>query len=192
MRILETERLRVRHFDLDDLAAIHRTVYGDPDVCRYYCGSTRTLEHTERWLRHRGYESRDTEFGLMAVTILDAGDLVGLCGLQPYVGHWMILEGEPDQRTYAPLEVELTYAFGRAHWGRGYAAEACRAMIEYAFGELRLRRLVTGCHPENLRARRLQDRLGMRQVRNLHPRNPGSVGVLDNLLVRREGARGSV
>ena len=99
MNVLETERRRIRHFALDDLAAIQRTVYGDPDVCRFYCGPTRTLEHTERWLRYRGYESQDTEFGLLAVTLVDAGDLIGLCGLQPYVGHWMILEGEPDQRT---------------------------------------------------------------------------------------------
>jgi RimJ/RimL family protein N-acetyltransferase len=191
MNVLQTERLRIRHLVLDDLADVHRTVYADPDVCRYYCGQTRTLEHTERWLRYRGYESVDTEFGLMAVTRLQEGDLLGLCGLQPYVGHWLLLEGEPEQQTYAPLEIELNYAFGKAYWGRGYAHEACLAMIDYAFREQRLRRLVTGCHPENARARRLQDRLGMRQVRNLHPRNPGTVGILDNLLAPQAGRRGS-
>jgi RimJ/RimL family protein N-acetyltransferase len=189
MKILETERLRIRHFEVDDLVAIQRAVYGDPDVCHYFCGPTRTLEHTERWLRYRGYESQNSEFGLLAVTLLDTGELIGLCGLQPYVGDWLIMEGEPEHRTFAPLEVELTYAFGRAHWGQGYATEACRAMIAYAFGDLRLRRLVTGWHPENVRARRLQDRLGMRQVRNLH--DAGSVGVLDNLLTLQEPERGS-
>jgi ribosomal-protein-alanine N-acetyltransferase len=176
---LETERLRLRHLEAGHIEPIHRAIYGDPEVCRYFCGETRSIERTRAWFGYRSYQSRDEEFGLLAVVLKGGGEVIGLCGLQAYVGHWLRLESEPG-RSDNPLEVELTYAFGRAYWGQGYAAEACRPMIDYAFRDLRLRRLVTGCHPDNDRASRLQDRLGMRKERNLHPDWPGWVGILDN------------
>ena len=183
MKVLETERLLIRHFELGDLEAIHREVYSDPEVCHFFCRNTRTLEHTERWLRYRSYQSEHEQWGLLAVVPKETGEVVGLCGLQPYAGLWLSLESTPeDLRKYAPLEVELTYAFGKAHWGKGYAYEACLAMIDYAFRDLRLRRLVTGADPANVRARKLQARLGMRRERNLKADSPDTEteGVLDN------------
>ncbi len=95
------------------------------------------------------------------------------------MGLWLVAP-ELSVEPYAPLEVELTYAFGQRLWGQGLAFEACQAMIDYAFGDLRLRRLVTSCHPDNERARRLQLRLGMHQVWNPHPYSPGWEGILEN------------
>ena len=43
MELLETERLRIRHFALDDLDAIQHAVYSDPDVARFFCGQVRPL-----------------------------------------------------------------------------------------------------------------------------------------------------
>jgi RimJ/RimL family protein N-acetyltransferase len=182
MKVMETERLMLRPFEIGDLEAIHRVVYSDPEVCRFYCRNTRSLAQTEQWLHYMHYRGHHGEFGLLAVVLKGSEELIGLCGLGEYVGHHLILESEPDHRFY-PLEVELTYALGQAHWGKGYAYEACVAMIGYAFRDLRLRRLVTGCHPDNLRASRLQDRLGMRKERNLHPNYPRLEGILENHLV---------
>lgn len=182
MKVMETERLLIRHFEAGDLQAIYDAVYSDPEVCRFYCGSTRTLEQVEPWLQFRSYQSQEGEWGLMAAVLRETDELIGLVGLQAYAGFWLRLEGEPEI-PYNPLEVELTYAFGRGYWGRGYATEACRAMIGYAFRDLRLRRLVTGCDEENVHAFQLQKRLGMRHVRNLHPDYPGWEGVLENHLV---------
>src|SRR5918911_1023959 len=132
MKVLETERLLIRHFELGDLEAIHREVYSDPEVCHFFCRNTRTLEHTERWLRYHSYQSEHEQWGLMAVVPKETGEVVGLCGLQPYAGLWLSLESTPeDLRKYAPLEVELTYAFGKAHWGKGYAYEAWVAMMAF-------------------------------------------------------------
>lgn len=181
MKILETERLLIRHFEPDDLDAIYRAVYSDPEVCRFFCGATRPIEQVRAWIPYRGYQSRHEEWGLMAVVIKATGDLIGLVGIQPYVAPWQILESEPNPK-YPPLEVELTYAFGQAYWGQGYAKEACVPMIDYAFDDVKLGRLVTACDPQNQRASRLQDSLGMRKERNIHPdADPGElVGILEN------------
>lgn len=69
-------------------------------------------------------------------------------------------------------------------WSGGHGAwvmrEACRALIDFAFNELKLRRLVTGCDPKNERAMRLQARLGMRMEGNVLQTFCNVVGVLDN------------
>jgi RimJ/RimL family protein N-acetyltransferase len=179
MKRLETDRLELRPFETSDLQAVYQQIYSDPEVCHFFCGSTRTRAHTKRWLYFQSYRGHHNAFGLLAVVIKETQRLIGLCGLGEYVGHHLILESEPEHRYY-PVEVELTYALGKEYWGQGFASEACRAMIDYAFRELRLRRLVTGCHPDNVRASRLQDRLGMRKERNLHPDYQRLEGILEN------------
>ena len=118
------------------------------------------------WIIYRSHHSRGNDFGLLAVELKTQRRVIGLCGLQAYVADWLRTESEP-QRVDHPLEMELTCAFGRRYHGQGYATEACRAVIDFAFGELKLRRLVTGCDPSNAAAVRLQARLGMRIERNL-------------------------
>jgi RimJ/RimL family protein N-acetyltransferase len=59
-------------------------------------------------------------------------------------------------------EVELFYKLGRPFWGKGYAFEAAREVLRYAFEELRLTRIVTCTHAANLRSIALLHRLGMR------------------------------
>jgi [ribosomal protein S5]-alanine N-acetyltransferase len=183
MKVMETERLLIRHFEPGDLDAIYAAVYSDPEVCRFFCRTTRPIEQVREWIPFRSYQSRHEEFGLMAVVVKQTGTLIGLCGIQPYYEPSQVLASEAH-RPYVLVEVELTYAFGKQFWGQGYAQEACRAMIAYAFEDVRLGRLVTGCDPENHRAARLQDSLGMRKERNVHPdAAPGElVGILDNPL----------
>ena len=54
----------------------------------------------------------------------------------------------------------MSYGFGKQYWGKGYATEACKPVIEYAFGGLKIPRLVGGATLENERSARLQERLG--------------------------------
>lgn len=61
------------------------------------------------------------------------------------------------------MGAELAYVFNRAYWHRGYAAEACRAVMEQAFAEGETRRVVAMCDPENTASWRLMERIGMRR-----------------------------
>ena len=62
-------------------------------------------------------------------------------------------------------------------------AQACQALIEYGFREMRLPRLTNGVVPDNIPSWRLCERLGFRKVKNVHPDGTGYVWILDNLLV---------
>ncbi len=180
MPTLETERLHIRLFTLADLDDIHREVYGDPEVCQYYCGKTRTREETRDWIICQKVQTRlGGEFGRWAVELKETGACIGLVGLAPYTNSYNRWEGEPETR-YHPVEVELSFAFGKQHWGQGYATETCHAMIRHAFEEMRLPRLVGGADLKNERSANLQRRLGFRVERNRHPQWPGYVTVLEN------------
>ena len=61
--------------------------------------------------------------------------------------------------------------------------EAGQALIEYAFLEMRLPRLVNGIDDANTPSIRLAEKLGFRRVRNLHPEQGGHAWVLDNHLL---------
>jgi RimJ/RimL family protein N-acetyltransferase len=58
-------------------------------------------------------------------------------------------------------DVELGYTLARDVWGRGYATELGRALIEYAFTELRVPRVVAQVEPANTASRHVLAKLGM-------------------------------
>jgi RimJ/RimL family protein N-acetyltransferase len=141
MRTLETDRLTLRPFRTDD-EEIHRLVFADPEVAGEWAGGTRSLADTRAWLIHRAHQARHPEdLGLLAVVRRGDGALLGLVALQLCVAHWLRWRDAP---AFHPLEVEFSLAFGRDHRGRGYEEEAGAAAIAYAFGDMRLARLVSG------------------------------------------------
>ena len=181
MKSFETDRLILRPFTRDD-DEIHHQVFSDPEVCRYYCGDTRTPEETHEWLIHRMWEAKGSELGFLAVVRKADGALMGLVALQPYAATWIIWEDDPDA-CFTKVEVEYAYALGRAYWGHGYITEAGRELIKYAFTELKLARIVTNIDDENSRSIEVVRRLGFRVTRNLNPESPGVVAILDNRLI---------
>jgi RimJ/RimL family protein N-acetyltransferase len=182
MKRLETERLILRPFTDAD-TEIHRVVFSDPDVCRYYCGKTRTEAETREWLIHRRWQVRgEDELGFLAVIRKADEGLLGLFALQLLAANWLILEGE-ESSPYTPLVVELSYALGQGYWQQGYSTEAGQALIQYAFLDMRLPRLVNGIDDANTPSIRLAEKLGFRRVRNLHPDHGGHAWVLDNTLL---------
>ena len=59
-------------------------------------------------------------------------------------------------------ELEVSYHFNRKYWGRGFAIEAARACMDYAFNQLRRRRIISMIRPENAPSRRVAERNELR------------------------------
>lgn len=173
----ETQRLILRPFETRDLDDIYTQVYSDPVVCQYYCGPTRTKKKTRAWLHFRMTEAEYSDFYAWAVELKDAGRVIGLVRLGPYVNDFSRWPENPDP-PFNDIEVELSFAFGQSYWGQGYALEACRVIIDYAFRTRRLPRLVGGADAQNLRSARFHEKLGYRVTINLL--DDDFVAVLDN------------
>jgi [ribosomal protein S5]-alanine N-acetyltransferase len=71
---------------------------------------------------------------------------------------------------FVARKAEIGFALGRAHWGMGYVQEALQAAIDYAFNEMRLRRIEADVDPRNLPSIRLLERLGFQKEGYLHER----------------------
>lgn len=110
---------------------------GVPQPCR--------LEDVQRWVaQNRGEPPERLTFAILA-----DGELVGACSLRH-------LDLEAGQ-------AELSYWVGRAYWGRGIGARAAAALLDHAFHELGLGRIVAQCLREsNERSNRILRRLGFR------------------------------
>jgi RimJ/RimL family protein N-acetyltransferase len=165
---LETERLSIRRYTLADVPAAHAVLDSDPDVWRFDPGRALRLDEREEAVRKRILAYGGPVFGSLAVTLRDSGQFMGYCGLQLYLC---------DRLPMSTPEVELFYKLGRDFWGRGFATEACEAMIRYAFEDLRLARIVTCTHRENARSIALLRRLGM----DIQPDATDPEGVLATL-----------
>jgi len=148
---IETERLLLRPFALDDLSDLH-AITGHEEVVRYLPEGVWTLEETREALRKvtdrykRGQSVTEVKYTL-AVVEKNTKKVVGWCGLGPM---------DFDQ-----AEVEIYYGLSRDLWGRGIATEAAKALLHYGFQSIGLEKIVAIVKPENRTSQRVIEKLGM-------------------------------
>ena len=180
----ETERLVIRRMEAADVPVLRELIYSDRDVWGQYSGLGDNPALLEEAFANHVSQSEDAEFGRLAVVLKASGETIGQVHLDPYVNRWYRVAGDPETPV-SNVEVELAFAFGKAYWGQGYAVEACRALIDYAFNELKIPRLVGGARLTNNRSVLLQQRLGFDVYESEGPDaggQPGWVSVLNNPL----------
>lgn len=148
-RILETERLLLREFDEGDAGPFY-VLGSDPAVIRYTGdpgGGLTSVAHALEILRsHPLADYRKYGFGRWACVRRTGGEVIGFAGLK-YLDDL--------------AEVDLGYRFLPAYWGLGLATEAGRAVLEYGFTRLGLRRVVGLVVPDNVASVRVLSKLGM-------------------------------
>jgi ribosomal-protein-alanine N-acetyltransferase len=144
---LVTDRLILRKMTPNDAEAVFAYA-SDPEVTRYVVWEThRSIEDSKALLDlvTSKYESGgEPEWG-----IVYKGDhrFVGTCG---------IVSWEPYH-----ARAELGYAISRDYWGRGFVAEAVRAMISFGFKEMNLNRIEARCIAGNTASARVMEKAGM-------------------------------
>lgn len=127
--ILETERLLLREFAVDDINDFYVLV-SDPEVVRYTGDFTGSIDEAQQAIQDRIISQYQIYgYGCYAVVYKGAGTIIGWTGLK-YLKDYN--------------EIDLGYRFLKDYWGQGFATEACRAVVEYGFQVLKLPRIV-GC-----------------------------------------------
>lgn len=141
---LQSERLGFRHWSPDDLQ-LAKGLWGDADVTKLIGGPFSETQVSERLKQEI---ARQTEYGIQywPIFLLTTSEHVGCCGLRPY---------DLTQDIY-----EIGFHIRRIRWGLGYAPEAARAVIDYAFGKLGAKGLFAGHNPANGASGKLLGKLG--------------------------------
>ena len=143
---LETARLRLRQFREDDFPT-YEAWCANMDVMRFLGG--KVFSRTEAW-RHMAYMLGHWAlrgYGYYALEEKESGRLVGRSGFTDSTG-W------PG--------FELGWTLAPEARGAGYATEAARFLLEYAFLQLDRPHVISLIHPDNAPSRRVADRLGQR------------------------------
>ncbi|WP_149196084.1 GNAT family N-acetyltransferase [Luteimonas suaedae] len=142
---LQGPRIRLRPHREDDLAAFF-ALYSDPEAMRYWSfpAWTDIAQARDRFAAALLSPGVD---GTHAWAVAGADDAL--------IGGLTLFSIDGAQR-----RAEIGYALQSAHWGRGYAQEAMRLAIEYAFDALRLRRIEADIDPRNQGSCRLVERIG--------------------------------
>jgi ribosomal-protein-alanine N-acetyltransferase len=152
MIVLETDRLILRRFALDDVEPL-AAIYADPNFTRFL-GGPRTLEET------RGQVQWAMEFfdqhgdAFLATVLKETGELIGRCGI--------LL-----QTIDGIQETEVAYGIATPYWGRGLATEAAIALKEHGFRDRGYRRMISLVAPDNHASRRVAEKNGMRYDRDV-------------------------
>ena len=144
--MIRTDRLLLRRWteaDREPLAAMN----ADPLVMEHMQGLM-TRERSDDFLDRIEARWEAHGWGLWAVEVPDVAPFVGYVGLWPadYVSDGM---------------VEVGWRLGSAHWGNGYATEAAQEALRFGFIEVGLDEIVSFTVPQNIRSRRVMERIGL-------------------------------
>ena len=141
--ILQTERLIIRKFNPDDLASLI-DLFADSEVMRYI-GPRRALteDETQKWLSNILLQ-QDNVFTRYAVALQHTDELIGVAGLRDE-------DGIKD----------FGYYFRRNFWGKGYAVEACSAILNHIENTLNIRDYQIFIADENNSSIRMIYRVGL-------------------------------
>lgn len=144
---LATARLVLRDFTAADFAAVHAYAT-DAEVVRYMPWGPNTPADTRAFLERAaaGATARPRHAFELAVVEAAKGTVVGGVGL--------LGDG---------VQGMLGYCLARSAWGRGYATEAARALVAFAFAELGLQRVWARCDLENAASLRVLAKAGLRR-----------------------------
>jgi RimJ/RimL family protein N-acetyltransferase len=142
---LRTPRLVLRPPENEDAARI-AALADNYEIARMLTTlpSPYGIEDAITFLDHQANERRESSGFHFAITL--AGDFIGMTGVH----------------RIRSADFEFGYWLGASYWGKGYATEAGRALLAYAFETLELERIVSGHFMDNPDSGRVLQKLGFR------------------------------
>lgn len=144
---LETERLILREFTLEDVDAVYE--FGSNEEVNQYTGDAifKSKEEVASMIRNVWFEDyKNYGYGRLAAIYKPDNKLIGFAGLK-----------------YLPEfdKTDLGFRFLPEYWGRGLATEASRAILAYGFEKLGLKKIIGIAMPENIGSWKVLEKVGM-------------------------------
>lgn len=144
--MITTERLILREMTREDFSPL-KQVLGDPDIMRHY-PYTFDDRRVQGWIEKNIERYKVFGFGLWAVVLRETDEMIGDCGITM-------------QNINGFIRPEIGYHIAKAHQRRGYASEAARACISYAFEQTPFLRIYSYMKKDNLPSASTARSIGM-------------------------------
>ena len=173
MRSLETERLLLRQWhesDREPWAAL----CADPEVMEYL-SSPRDRQTSDSAIDCWKERIEKHGWSFWALETKATGSFIGMAGLQV----------PADPHPYLPC-TEIGWRLARAYWGQGYASEAAKRILRFAFEDLGLPEVIATTAKNNRRSSAVMERIGMSgpEATFIHPGVPVESPLREHILYR--------
>ncbi|VYU62026.1 GNAT family N-acetyltransferase [Clostridium tertium] len=147
---METERVGFSNWTEDDIELAIQ-LWGDKDVTKFICATGEfTDEDISKRLETEVNNNKKYNVQYWPIFELLSYDLIGCCGVRPFISEY---------NTY-----EIGFHLCKKYWGKGYAFEASKAVINYCLNELKVKKLYAGHHPKNNASKNILLRLGFHYI----------------------------
>ena len=163
---IETQRLILRRFTVEDAPAMYKNWASDPEVTRYLTWPTHGSADISRavlsdWIPRYA----DGAYFNWAIVWKATGRAIGNISVVTLIEDI--------------CAAELGYCLSRAYWGRGIMPEALKAVIDYLFNSVQLNR-IAACHDvNNPKSGRVMEKAGMKREGILRQAGKNNQGICD-------------
>jgi RimJ/RimL family protein N-acetyltransferase len=151
--ILTTNRLILRTWKPSDIPLM-AAISSDPLVMEHF-PAIQDITATQSLIDHINQHYKKFGYALYAVEITDTHEFIGFVGLNH--PSFEIPDFQPEG---LPI-VEIGWRLSSKHWGKGYATEAAKAVLNYAFTELNLSEIISFTVVANIKSRRVMEKIGL-------------------------------
>ncbi len=172
---LETDRLILRQFKIEDAENVFNNWASDDEVTKYLTWPTHSsVEMSRSYMEFciNGYNEKNVyQWGM---EMKNSHELIGNISVVKIID-------EIDS-------VELGWVIGRKWWGNGYTAEAAERLLEFFFTEVSVNRICAGHDIDNPNSGRVMQKIGMKYEGTLRQSGKNNQGIVDmaNYSVLRE------
>ena len=148
---LESTRLITRFLTSEDIL-IWTEFFKDQDAVRLFptFGLTSNEDRAEHWINKQLTRYNENSFGLQAIIGKKTNEFIGQCG---------ILKQELDGKT----EIEVGYHVFKKYWGQGYAPEAAKLFIDYAFKNDLTNSVISIIDIRNIKSQNVANKNGLKK-----------------------------
>lgn len=159
--MLETNRLSLRPFSVDDLSLLHN-LHSNEEVARSTIDGVQNIKTVEKHLKN--FISHQEKFGYSQWAVFEkiSGKFIGRAGLTTRT-----LSKEIGEKT------EIRFAFLPDAWGLGYASEITKELVNFSFEKLGLEILVASNGPTNEKSARVLTKNGLQYIKHIVPEGYG-------------------
>ena len=163
---LETERLILRRFVVEDAEAMYKNWASDDDVTKYLIWQTHSsIEVTksiiEEWVSSYG----DEKFYQWAIELKEIGEPIGSISV--------VYMNESAEM------VHVGYCIGKTWWNKGITSEALKAVMDFLFDAVEVNRVESRHDPRNPNSGKVMKKCGMKYEGTLRSSDRNNQGICD-------------
>lgn len=165
-KTIETKRLILRPFTVEDANSFFQNVTSDSEVNRFLTWPLHeAVEDTKKLLAGWGERYENPERYCWAIVLMDSEEVIGT-----------IAAPTVKNRVEA---VEVTYCIGSKWWGQGIVPEALQSVMKFLFEEVQANRIEAGFDSNNPNSGRVMEKVGMQKEGILRQAGRNNQGLFD-------------